>query len=40
MQARVKTLNDEGKTDDEIAAMLASEGYRTTKALFKNNLSV
>lgn len=40
MQARVKTLNDEGKTDDEIAAMLASEGYRTTKGGQINSVSV
>jgi hypothetical protein len=40
MQARVRTLNAEGKTDNEIAAMLASEGYRTTKGGQINSVSV
>jgi hypothetical protein len=31
LQARGRTLNAEGKPDDEIAATLAKEGYRTTK---------
>ena len=40
MQARVRTLNAEGKTDNEIAAMLVSEGYRTTKGGQINDVSV
>jgi hypothetical protein len=40
LQTRVRTLNAEGKTDNEIAAMLASEGYRTTKGGQINSVSV
>jgi hypothetical protein len=40
LQTRVRTLNGEGKTDNEIAAMLASEGYRTTKGGRINSVSV
>ncbi|MCI0390540.1 MAG: recombinase family protein [Acidobacteria bacterium] len=40
LQARVRTLNAEGKTDNEIAATLAKEGYRTTKGGEITNLSV
>jgi hypothetical protein len=40
LQARVRTLNAEGKPDDEIAATLAKEGYRTTKGGEITKLSV
>jgi recombinase-like zinc beta ribbon protein len=40
LQTRVRTLNAEGKADNEIAATLASEGYRTTKGGQINSVSV
>jgi DNA invertase Pin-like site-specific DNA recombinase len=40
LQARVRALNAEGNPDDEIAATLAKEGYRTTKGGEITKLSV
>jgi hypothetical protein len=40
LQDRVRTLNAEGKTDNEIAATLVEEGYRTTKGGEINGVSV
>jgi hypothetical protein len=40
LQARVRAMIAEGKPDNEIAAMLASEGYRTTKGGQINSVSV